>query len=1702
MKSTTTKTIKKLLLLGTLAIFFASTNIAFAGLCDDISSGTGGWISCGEEATSFTEFEGGLKAPSEKGYDEGITRVTTLREYAINVTNFVLGFLGLVGVIMVIYGGFLYLTAAGETDQMDKGKKAIIYAIVGILIVMASFAIVNTVIQAPTGEEKEGVATEQEIAVSRSQRSFNLLANKVKTLATDLITAYQYHVEVANELEATRGAIRLIEDISKGNLDVADNWNNFAKGRVNGKKDDFEKIQDRYKAIADMSKSTLLRNQIGKAELFWREMYDSTYSKAKKRAKSTGCLGCNWEEVDCDCSKGNLRDIFDDANEGVKLIRSFLTGDGDPDVSQAQPYTTTNIGSLATDGYLSENTKDTIIKDIKLTKYDNETTTEDCTSNIHVHTDCLKRYSAEEFFSEVNEIKSEIAGIYEQVGEVTSIGSEHFEALITNTKDAVSGVVTITEAGGLLQNIKTDIKDDNVADAETKIKETIGTMVQLIEALKNIQFVDAVISADLAEGNAPLIVNFSAIDSYDPSQLSIGEVESPEADDIQVQWDLDGNGEYDFVNDLIGDVECFNHGDSKDSGLTPYCIYKTPGQYRVGLKVKSSHAKNPVTGRTYDKEIAEGRAYMTIKVNPPTTKINLSVPQVVSKNSGTGKLYIRKYDADGNLLVDRDKVTFTPNEAKAGIEFDISTSAQFSDQGPDYIKRVKWDFGDDVVQEEYDDPAAPNPNPKTNGMMVTHQYPPGRYTVTLEVTNKKNQTDRVIFDVIIKEIKADLRVTPDGEINVGQEITIDGSESKTDIGKIVDYTWSATGVTLPTDADGKTKLTAQVDKTGPISITLTVKNNNPDGGQTDTVTVNLFAESKPPVASFKYLIPYTNKPSEIHFDASQSYDPDIAETSELVYEWDFDGVEGTDFEFVDGDVASKRSIVLYKKKGTYNVKLKVHDPDEVAKVSEAVTPVEIKNILSAWWPEGQQISAQLALENIEDVEVDGEDVVQPKDNKPEATIDFSVEQMNGSYAEWDFGDGEMGVTEEVSGIDAITKSHTYTESGKYKVNVTVFDKDDSDLIISRMIYIGDGENPIAAPRIYVDGAERFDFENYPAGEHEIEVTRKSVVTFDASDSLNIDGSGRKLTYEWQFGDGDNSTQKMLTHTYKDVDLMVGGEIDEETGRAYKRLPAKLVVRDKDDSTKKDEVNMGIKVVSAAPTLKSLSAVIEGDSVETPLEAKVEAIGSEDEDGKIVQYKWFYFDVDESDVILGQQITKTSSTKIKIGPRGDSGDEKTYRFDVEMTDDENTKIFASEILPANMLPTVTVVNGPNDPPEAKFNVDRTSIGVGEVINFVSSSTDPDGDIVEYMWDLDGDGFENDEWTDETMVEFKFTKSKKDGIKIRLKVRDNNYTESVSKPITIYVTSDAEEPTAAFKAEQVEETKQVKFTNNSKADEENGAYIEGYIWDFDTISLLKTADTDGDGEKENDTDSAETHPLFTYDEYGTYKIKLTVIDSEGSEDEVTNIITLKAPEVPEPPAPTEPSQPSQPVAPTQPTDPAQPVDPAQPADPVDPAAPSQGGDPVTLDARLITNPPTNPLDNRVHLEGTAADVEFNFSESVGNIIKYAIDKNVYYDTNGNGVNDDDEDFTSQFPIKWTTHFEQSWGKTMAKLTVYDAFGNKDEVTKEIVFDGDDDAPVIPPMGVSGSANIFTAGDSKAVLPVLGVIMGIFLIALAIKFKEHGK
>ncbi len=77
---------------------------------------------------------------------------SSLKQIIVTGINWLLGFLGLIAIIMVIYGGFLYLTSGGDDAAASKGRTVILYAIIGIVIILLSYAIVNTVIRIFEGQ--------------------------------------------------------------------------------------------------------------------------------------------------------------------------------------------------------------------------------------------------------------------------------------------------------------------------------------------------------------------------------------------------------------------------------------------------------------------------------------------------------------------------------------------------------------------------------------------------------------------------------------------------------------------------------------------------------------------------------------------------------------------------------------------------------------------------------------------------------------------------------------------------------------------------------------------------------------------------------------------------------------------------------------------------------------------------------------------------------------------------------------------------------------------------------------------------------------------------------------------------------------------------------------------------------------------------------------------------------------------------------------------------------------------------------------------------------------------------------------------------------------------------------------------------------------------------------------------------------------
>jgi len=91
---------------------------------------------------------GPLDLLNQTAEQSGQTNQRTLPEIIGNIIKWVLGVVGIILLVMFIYGGVLYATSAGSEEKVETGKKVMLYAIMGVIIIALAFALTNWVINA------------------------------------------------------------------------------------------------------------------------------------------------------------------------------------------------------------------------------------------------------------------------------------------------------------------------------------------------------------------------------------------------------------------------------------------------------------------------------------------------------------------------------------------------------------------------------------------------------------------------------------------------------------------------------------------------------------------------------------------------------------------------------------------------------------------------------------------------------------------------------------------------------------------------------------------------------------------------------------------------------------------------------------------------------------------------------------------------------------------------------------------------------------------------------------------------------------------------------------------------------------------------------------------------------------------------------------------------------------------------------------------------------------------------------------------------------------------------------------------------------------------------------------------------------------------------------------------------------------------
>ena len=1163
-------------------------------------SAIGGLFSGGGDGSlSFTNYEGGLATLDTEGYDSALTASSDLKSFVLKVVNFALGFLGLIAVLMIIYAGVTYVTSAGQDEKTGNAKKTITYAAVGLLIVLGSFAFVNTVIKAAlVGEGGQGT---QGAFGQNYGNGFNAMAEEVKGIAVDIYTGY---VLLANETESFKN---ILSDSQKDSLAIESlPQRSTVIAFLQDTKTKLFEIKTRTGALTSVSAA--LNDKIREIELKIDEI-NNIRVYGKRNADS--------EKAYVKIENDQLVHLQTDGSD--EFWNAFAESSGLIDDTGAY------MGYTKVDG-----------------GYDMLVAWRDYKETLNF--DTIVPLLGENYQKQLEKNLDRLKQIYDLVSSISAIGQDSS----TEAGKAYADMLKTPEGtpyGGFYGSLYTAVSKDSWKLDTLEIDTTAESfLLPGLEAhsiyytkLLDLKFVNARLHADTVSGNAPLTVILDVGASADPAGGSI--------DDGNVVWDPAGtqtvngvlsklpqmkdgtmntesydsskgapNGTISDLNVILptnASVKCDKAADaeaeSKIAKTSRRCHFEKPGTYLAMVVVNSNDPS----------KYGPGVSILKITANPPTTEIDLKGSSPLQPES-----YIIHY-VDSNSStpdpigsVNESQLVVVESEVKDLVLDATGTKAE----------SFKWTFGNGEMTDW-----ATNLNRVTSKEFGA--YPIGSYPVKLEVMNKSGVIDSKTFNLVVKNVAANLTaesaeakvdVKGDNTIIVNSLVTFDGSSSIASRGnKITDYKWdiykiqekTAIGSGAPVNKDdsnqGPNKSIYQYTfkETGWYEVRLMV--NGANNGPSDTDETNpgmkIKVVSKPPVAAFDYEVLDPTLPGTLVFN-NESLDPDN-KAEDLEYTWtvtpaqadvDRGGVKVKNWEITNASITNGEikitasgadPIIKFNEKGPYKVKLRVNvKPDLVAEeeFAEIEKEFEITKTIDVEWDKTKQKTAGKI----------NEDFV------------FFLKSTNAVGYEIKFGDGETASGEK---FPAEGVKHQYKQGGRYVVEVTVFDADDEDNLIKKRVLISGGDMPVAYASISVNDAEVID-DTIP-----VEVVRTDKLLFSGTKSMNSDGTGRKLKYSWDFGDMEKSSLKEAKHSYS--------ELSPKTGF----YEAKLSVYDENDVKKTANDTVQVNVCPAPPKYTVIEAIplVAGVAPVTPVVVNTKAYGVVDPDnGKVVKYRWWYFDVND------------------------------------------------------------------------------------------------------------------------------------------------------------------------------------------------------------------------------------------------------------------------------------------------------------------------------------------------------------------------------------------------------------------------------------------------------------------------------------------
>ena len=122
---------------------FGSTLAIVASMAVIALGSIGTPVLAADECDTSSGLSGGMDCAKNDDMPEDLTGDNGIVTTVINTMLFIVGILS---VIMIIYAGIRYVTAHSDKGQVEGAKNTLIYAIVGLIVSIVAYALVNWVV--------------------------------------------------------------------------------------------------------------------------------------------------------------------------------------------------------------------------------------------------------------------------------------------------------------------------------------------------------------------------------------------------------------------------------------------------------------------------------------------------------------------------------------------------------------------------------------------------------------------------------------------------------------------------------------------------------------------------------------------------------------------------------------------------------------------------------------------------------------------------------------------------------------------------------------------------------------------------------------------------------------------------------------------------------------------------------------------------------------------------------------------------------------------------------------------------------------------------------------------------------------------------------------------------------------------------------------------------------------------------------------------------------------------------------------------------------------------------------------------------------------------------------------------------------------------------------------------------------------------